>query len=110
MKFCGMFFNHSEKKNCFNQNILLTLSKALMYSRCICIHPDKIKDQIPFGEKDHNGIKPLKVSSSPSLNHQISLHVHFEERKICLTPKYYVLWKSQYLIAPIKGEKRYKII
>ena len=86
------------------------MSKALMYSRCICIHPDKIKDQIPFGEKDHNGIKPLKVSPSPSLNHQISLHVHFEERKICLTPKYYVLWKSQYLIAPIKGEKRYKII
>ena len=103
-------FSNIAKRGIVLSKKILTMSKALMYSRCICIHPDKIKDQIPFGEKDHNGIKPLKVSSSPSLNHQISLHVHFEERKICLTPKYYVLWKSQYLIAPIKGEKRYKII
>ena len=26
----------------------------------------KIKDQIPFHEEDHNGIKPLKDCSSPS--------------------------------------------
>ena len=47
----------------------------------------KIKDQIHFHEEDHNGIKPLKVCSSPSLNHQISLHVHFKRTENMLDPQ-----------------------
>ena len=64
------------------------IKSFLMHLRCRCIQLDNKNSKIKFFHgDDDNGIKPLKVCSSPSLNHQISLHAHFRRTENMLDPQ-----------------------